>query len=98
MQDKIRVRRMMNRESQNFSHKDKTGNNMVQLRNRNSINLQIFHFRHGVPTPTRVQFAAQLLQMQTPGRCGRCRGENYINAGMHISRRDRTTQLIKCTP
>ena len=54
---------------------------MVQLRNRNSITLQIFHFRHGVPTPTRVQFPAQLLQMQTPGRGGGHRGENYLNAG-----------------
>ena len=56
---------------------------MVQLgnRNRNSINLQIFHFRYGVPTPTRVQLSAWLLQMQTPGRGGRHRGENYINAG-----------------
>ena len=56
---------------------------MVQLgnRNRNSINLQIFHFRHGVPTPTRVQFSAWLLQMQTPGRDGGHGGKNYINAG-----------------
>ena len=51
---------------------------MVQLRNRNSINL---HFRHGMPTPTRVQFPACFLQMQIPGRgCGH-RGENYLNAG-----------------
>ena len=73
---------------------------MVQLgnRNRNSINLQIFHFRYGVPTPTRVQFSAQLLQMQTPSRGGRYRGENYINAGDAYFRRNRTTQLIKCTP
>ena len=56
---------------------------MVQLRNRNrnSINLQIFYFRHGVPTPTRVQFHAQLLQMQTPSRGGGHRGEDYLNAG-----------------
>ena len=66
---------------------------MVQLRNRNSINLQIFHFRHGMPTPTRVQFPAHLLQMQTPSR-----GENYLKQGMHIFRRDRMTQVIKCTP
>ena len=52
---------------------------MVQL--RNGINLQIFHFRYGVPTPTRVQFPAWLLQMQTPNRGGGCRGENYLNAG-----------------
>ena len=50
-------------------------------RNRNSINLQIFHFRNSMPTATRVQFSAWLLQMQTFGRGGRCRGENYINAG-----------------
>ena len=56
---------------------------MVQLGNRNgnNINLQIFHFRYVVPTPARVQFSAQLLQVQTPGRCGRYRGENYINGG-----------------
>ena len=56
---------------------------MVQLgnRNRNSINLHIFHFRHGVPTPTRVQFSALLLWMQTLGRDGRHRGKNYIHAG-----------------
>ena len=64
-------------------HNDKTRNNMVQLRNRNknSINLQIFHFRHGVPTPTRLQLPAWLLQMQTPSRGGGHRGENYLNAG-----------------
>ena len=57
---------------------------MVQLgnRNRNSINLQIFHFRYGMPTLTQVQLPAQLLRMQTPGRGGRCRGEDYINAGV----------------
>ena len=56
---------------------------MVQARdrNRNNINLQIFHFRHGMPTRTRVQFPAWILQMQTPGRSGGCRGENYLNAG-----------------
>ena len=56
---------------------------MVQLRNRNrnSINLQIFHFRYGMPTPTRVQLSAWILQMQTPSRGGRCTGEDYINAG-----------------
>ena len=56
---------------------------MVQLRNRNrnSINLQIFYFRHGVPTPTRVQFPAWLLQIQTPGLDGGHRGEDYLNAG-----------------
>ena len=56
---------------------------MVQLgnRNENSINLQIFHFRYGMPTPTRVQLSAWLLQMQTPRGGGRHRGEDYINAG-----------------
>ena len=32
-------------------------------------------------TPTTVQLFACLLQMQTPGRGGRCRGEDYIKAG-----------------
>ena len=73
---------------------------MVQLRNRNrnSINLQILHFRYGVPTSTRVQFPTQVLQMQTPSGSGRRRGEDYINVGDAHFRRDRMTQLIKCTP
>ena len=38
---------------------------MVRPRNgnRNSINLQILHFRYGIPTSTRVQFPTQILQM-----------------------------------
>ena len=38
---------------------------MVQLRNgnRNSINLQILHFRYGESTSTRVQFPTWILQM-----------------------------------
>ena len=80
MQGKKRVRRMMNRESQNFHIMIKQGINMVQLRNRNrnSINLQIFHFRHSMPMDVEVK----ITWMQ----------------GMHIFRRDRTTQQIKCTP
>ena len=66
-----------------FSHNDKTRNNIVQLKNRNriSINLQILHFRYGMPTSTRVQFPTQILQTQTPSGSSRHRGENYINAG-----------------
>ena len=30
-------------------------------------------------TSARVQFPAWLLQVQTPGRGGGCRSENYIN-------------------
>ena len=33
----------------------------------------------------------------TSGNC-RCRGENYIDAGDSMFRRDRTCQLIKCNP
>ena len=40
-----------------------------------------FIFGYGMPTPTRVQLFAQILQMQTPSRGGRHRGEDYINAG-----------------
>ena len=66
-----------------FSHNDKTRNNMVQLRNgnRKSINLQILHFRYGMPTSTRVQIPTWVLQMQTPSGSSICRGEDYINAG-----------------
>ena len=35
-----------------------------------------------MPTPTRVQLSAWILQMQTPSRGGRHRGEDYINAGV----------------
>ena len=72
---------------------------MVQLRNRNrnSINLQILHFRYGMPSPTRVQFSTWILQMQTVELVDI---EVKITSmqGMHIFRRDRMTQLIKCTP
>ena len=56
---------------------------MVQLRNgnRNCINLQILHFRYGMPTLTRVQFPTWILQMQTPSRSRRHRGKDYTNAG-----------------
>ena len=82
IRDKIRVRRTMNRESQNFHIMIKQGINMVQLRNRNrnSINIQIFHCRYGMPTPTRVELSAWILQMQTPSIGGRHRGEDCINA------------------
>ena len=36
--------------------------------------------------------------MSTPSGSGRCGGEDYLYAGMHIFQRDRKTQLIKCTP
>ena len=73
---------------------------MVQHRNRNrnSMNLQILHFRYGMPSPTREQFSTQILQMQAPSRSGRHRGDDYINAGDAYFRRDRMTKLIKCTP
>ena len=32
-------------------------------------------------TPARVQFPVRLLQVQTPGRGGGCRSENYIQPG-----------------
>ena len=51
MQDEIRVRRMMSRETQNFHIMIKR-NDVVQL--RNSINSRTFYFRYGMPTPARV--------------------------------------------
>ena len=101
MRDKIRVRRMISKETQNFHIMIKHGITWVQLRNgsRNSINLQILQFRYGMPTATRVQFSTWILQMQTPSGSSR-HVEVKITSmqGMLIFRRDRMTQLIKCTP
>ena len=45
-----------------------------------------------------MQLPAWLLQVQTPSRGGGHGSETTSMQGMHIFRRDRTTQLIKCTP
>ena len=37
-----------------------------------------------MPTPIRVQLSAWILQMQTPSRGSRHRGEDYIIAGNAI--------------
>ena len=44
-----------------------------------------------------MQFLAQVLQMSVPSRRGRHGGKTTSMQGMHIFRRDRTMQLIKCT-
>ena len=49
-------------------------------------------------TPDRMQLPAQFLQVQTPDRGGGCGSEDYIHAGNTHFRRDKMTQLIKCTP
>ena len=61
---------------------------MVQLgnRNRNSINLQIFHFRHGVPTPTRVQFPACFFRCRLPVEVVDVEVKITSMQGMHIFR------------
>ena len=51
-----------------------------------------------MPTSTRVQLPAWILQMQAPSRGSRHRGKDYFNAKDAYFRRDRMTQLIKCTP
>ena len=82
-----------------FSHNDKTRNKMVQLRNgnRNSINLQILHFRCGKPTSTRVQVLHGFFRCKLPEVVD-IEVKTTSMQGMHIFRRDRMTQLIKCTP
>ena len=48
------------------------------------LNLQleyVLYFRHGMLSTARMQLFAQFLQVQTPSRGGRCRGENRIYAG-----------------
>ena len=100
IRDKIRVRRMISKETQNFHIINKTRNNMVQLRNgsRNSINLQILHFRYGMPTSTRVQFSTLFFRCKLTVEVVDIEMKITSMQGMHIFRRDRTTQLIKCTP
>ena len=44
IRDKIRVRRMMSKETQNFTHNDKARNIMVQPRNRNGESLTFVNF------------------------------------------------------
>ena len=41
----------------------------------------IFQIKHGMLTTARMQLPAWFLQVQTPGRGGRCRSENHIYAG-----------------
>ena len=45
-----------------------------------------------------MQFLAWVLQISVPSRGGICGGKITSMQGMHIFQRDRTTQLIKCTP
>ena len=82
-----------------FSHNDKTRNNMVQLRNRNrnSINLQILYFRNGVPTPE-CNFLHGFFRCKLPVEVVDVEVKITSMQGMHIFRRDRMAQLIKCTP
>ena len=66
------------------SHNDKTRNNMVQLRNgnRNSINLQILHFRYGMPTSARVQFSSHgFFRCKLPVEVVDVEVKDYINTG-----------------
>ena len=84
MRDKIRVRRMVSKETAKFSHNDKTRNNMVQLRNRNrkSINFQILYFRNGMPSfNLSAIFLHRFFRCKLPSRSSRRRGEDYFNAG-----------------
>ena len=69
---------------------------MVQLRNgnRNSINLQILHFRYGMPTSTRVQFLHGFFRCKLPVEVVEVEVKITSMQRMHIFKRDRTTQLI----
>ena len=51
-----------------------------------------------MPTSARMQLIAWFLQVQTPSRGSECGSEDYLYAGDTPFRRDRTTELIKCTP
>ena len=51
-----------------------------------------------MPKSARMQLLAWFLQVQAPSRGGGCGSRDYLYAGDTHFRRDRTTQLIKCTP
>ena len=66
-------------------------------RNRNSINLQTLYFRYGVLTSTRVNFLHVFFRCKLPVEVVDVEMKVTSMQGMHIFRRDRMTQLIKCT-
>ena len=55
-------------------------------------------------TPARVQLPAWIFQVQATSRSSGCGSQNHVYAGdahmqgMHIFRRDRMTQLVRCMP
>ena len=73
---------------------------MLQLgnRNRNSINLHIFHFRYGMPTPPECNFLHGFFRCKLPVEVVDIEVKITSMQGMHIFRKDRMTQVIWCTP
>ena len=71
---------------------------MVQLRNRNSINLQIFHLYMACLLQPECHFLHGFFRCSLPVEVMDIEVKITSMQGTHILRRDRTTQLIKCTP
>ena len=82
-----------------FSYNDKTRNNMVQLRNRsrNSINLKIFILDMVYLLQPECNFLHGFFRCKLPVEVVDVEVKITSMQGMHIFRRDRMTQLIKCT-
>ena len=86
MQDKIRVRRMINKEPLNFHLMIRQGITWYNLETEiETVYTKIwFTFqinKYGMLTTAIMQLLAWFLQVQTPSRGGRCRSKNHIYAG-----------------
>ena len=83
MQDKIRVRRMISKETQNFHIMIKQGITWYNLETEiETVWIsKYFILDMACLLQPECNFCTWILQMQTPSRSGRHRGEDYINAG-----------------
>ena len=83
MQDKIRVRRLMNREPLNLYIMIRQGTTWYNLETEIVYTkIYIFHIsENGMFTSARMQLPVWFLQMQTPGRGGRWKSKDHIHAG-----------------
>ena len=95
IQDKIRVRRMMSRETQNFHIMVKQRNDMVQ--SRNSINSRTFlYFRWHVYSSQSTISCTGYFRCKLPVEVVDMEVKVMSMQGKHIFRRDQMTQLVRC--
>ena len=97
---KIKVRRLMNRQPLNFHMMIRQGITWFNLEGRNtrsSIN-QNLHFRIACLLQPECNFLHGYFRCQLPIEVVDIEVKITSMQGTHIFRRDRTMQLIKCTP